>query len=342
MKALLGEASRSVATIRALSVVVVTAAAFALVSAGGTARPARGEPGNGATEERPSPAGQVDSARDARRMLRDFDERLLSLASWLREESEAVQRLKDQLVDQQMNVNQAKARYMNAVLQREIAEIAVKEYTMGISVQELQTAEGEIALAKIELDRARDRLEVMKDRQARIKGLADENSASGLAMNYSCEDQVASATLFVEKCKYALEGDQSKKKVLVEYSKEKRTRELESDVKKALSDELGKHAAWDLEQAKLEKIRKAMKDAKFPTNAHNRIRTFLDRSAPIEEQLHARLGPVATGSDRNDGLRKEVVAQLSDLGDMIEEAEAARAAEQFARLKEWLRGSDSR
>ena len=67
--------------------------------------------------------------------------------------------LKDNLVNQKITAQGAEASYLNAMLARQVAEIAVNEYREGIYKQEMQTAMGEIALAESALKHAEDRLE---------------------------------------------------------------------------------------------------------------------------------------------------------------------------------------
>ena len=65
-----------------------------------------------------------------------------------------------------------------------------------------------------------------------------------------------SEELNFKKAQFTLEQAQSKKKVLVKYTKEKTIKELESEVKKAHSDELAKQATWELEKGKETKLEK--------------------------------------------------------------------------------------
>jgi hypothetical protein len=51
-------------------------------------------------------------------------------------------------------------------------------------------------------------------------------------------------------CQFALERAQSRRLVLVDYTKSKTIKELRSAVEKARLDELDKEAAWDSEKAK--------------------------------------------------------------------------------------------
>jgi beta-lactamase regulating signal transducer with metallopeptidase domain len=129
----------------------------------------------------------------------------------------------------------AEAEYRNASLNREVAEIAVIEYEEGIFKQDLATVVGEIKLAESDLKRFEDRLEWV--RRMFSKG-------------YVPKAGVISEEQTLRKARFALEQAQSKKKVLVDYTKGKTIKELKSEVEKARSDELAKKKAWELEKAK--------------------------------------------------------------------------------------------
>ena len=67
--------------------------------------------------------------------------------------------LKDSLNNQKISTQQAEASFKQAFLTREVAEYAVKEYVEGVFKQDKATIEGQIALAKSDLERAIDRVE---------------------------------------------------------------------------------------------------------------------------------------------------------------------------------------
>ncbi len=104
------------------------------------------------------------------------------------------------------------------------------EYVEGIFKQDFATVEGEIKLAESELSRSADRVD-----------WAQRMFSKG----YVSLAQKVSEDLALKKARFALEQAQSKKKVLVDYTKEKTIKELKSEVKKARSDELAKKATWD-------------------------------------------------------------------------------------------------
>jgi HlyD family secretion protein len=149
--------------------------------------------------------------------------------------------LKDQLVNQKITTKSAEANHENAKLTREVAEIAVVEYTEGIFKQDLATVEGEIKLAESDLSRSEDRLDWA--RRMYEKG-------------YVSMATKVSEELTLKKARFALEQAQSKKKVLVDYTKGKTIKELQSEVEKARSDELAKKATWELENSKEKKLEK--------------------------------------------------------------------------------------
>src|SRR5262249_18100878 len=61
--------------------------------------------------------------------------------------------VRDRLAHQALMLQRAKAAYLNARLAREVAEIKVREYEDGTYKQDLQTVNGEIALAEAHLNR---------------------------------------------------------------------------------------------------------------------------------------------------------------------------------------------
>ncbi len=149
--------------------------------------------------------------------------------------------LKDTLVNQTITTESAKANYSNAILTREVAEIAVKEYEEGIFVQDLANVDGEIKLAESDLSRALDRVDWA--RRMFDKG-------------YVSEATKVTEELALQRAKFTKEQSQTKRHVLVTYTKGKTIKTLKSDVEKARSDELAKKATWELEVGKESKLRK--------------------------------------------------------------------------------------
>jgi len=153
--------------------------------------------------------------------------------------------LKDTHKNQMITTAQAEASYQQARLTREVAEVAVKEYEEGTYKQDLETILGEIALAESDVTRSRDRLDWST--KMHLKGYVSE--AQKLADKSS-----------LQKAEFSLEQAQTKKAVLLKYTRDKTLLELRSDVKKAESDELAKKSTWSLEKDKEDKLVRQIKN----------------------------------------------------------------------------------
>jgi len=136
---------------------------------------------------------------------------------------------------QQLATRRAKASFEIAKLTREIAEIAVEEYEEVGYPRDLASVEGEIKLAEAEVLRSEDRV-----------GWAKRMHEKG----YVSQAQKTAEEMNAKKTQFALEQTQSKRSVLVEYTKNKTIKELRREVEKARSDELDKEEAWRLELVK--------------------------------------------------------------------------------------------
>jgi HlyD family secretion protein len=147
--------------------------------------------------------------------------------------------LKDTLINQKIATQQAEASYKQAKLVREVAEYAVKEYTLGIYLQDLATYKGQIKLAESDLERAIDRLQWSTDMKK--KGYVS------IATNIADQLTKQQADFDLEQAKMQLE-------VLEKYTKEKQIKSLNSDVEKAKADELSKESSLNLEQTKEKKL----------------------------------------------------------------------------------------
>jgi hypothetical protein len=317
----------------ALRLALAATIATALVGFGMTSAPSLAGGGDDETRSREGNPSRADRVAEARRALRACDDRLIGLAKRVLDERDPRQAVMDQLVELRIDVGQAHADYLNAKFDREIAEIAVVEYKEGIFPQELSTVEGELSLAKSDMERGRDLVTIAKERQEKIKEVADENTAYGRAMGFQYSDLIVSAMLEQEKRKLALEQAESKKKVLVAYIQPKRIKELEAQVAATRSKESAKQAAWEALKEQLDGLEKTVKTPTAYSDVARRILGLIDRALPIEELAHARLDQLAAKADSGESLRKELRELTNQLGAIVEEAESAKAAADFARLK---------
>ncbi len=136
---------------------------------------------------------------------------------------------------QQIVARKAEADYHKARLDREIAEIKQLEYQESELPQDLDSVDAEVMLAESDLSRAEDRSQWA--RRMFAKGFV------ALAVKVSEE-------LALKKARFTLEQAQTKKRVVVEFSKGKSIKELKCAIEKARAEELARKADWELEKSR--------------------------------------------------------------------------------------------
>jgi len=312
--------------------VALSSAQPKLIRAGGGLQASPSAPASG-------PAGQSGFVAEIRSTLKKQHEQMIDLANQLTGRSDGLGKLEDQLVNQRITVESAKAIFSNAELTREVAEIAVLEYEQGIFPQDEATAQGELKLAQSDRERARDSIEIAKDRLAKIKQ-ASKGSAPDIANEFTFADILLNAEQRLPRSELALRQAESKLKRLQEYTKPRTIKELKSEVEKARSIELAKRAVSELEQSKIKRLEEAIK-ARNRFARERKARELLDRQAldsldraiPIEEKLRTKLEQLTKNGKPDDPLRNEIQDLTNQLQALIEQAQAARSAARFDELK---------
>ena len=122
-----------------------------------------------------------------------------------------------------------------ATLHREETELAVAEYVEVAYPRDLAAAEAEIERARAELKRAESRFNW--SREMLEKGYVPQatNVADGLSL---------------DRTKFDLEQAETQMQVLTKYTRDKRTKALNSDVDRARADAWAKRATWERERAR--------------------------------------------------------------------------------------------
>jgi RND family efflux transporter MFP subunit len=162
--------------------------------------------------------------------------------------------LRDQLWNQKIATQAARVAYENARLTREAAEIAVVEYKDGVYPADMQTVQGEIKKAELNLTKTQSRFE--RTRKARQKfsellgGKERPTEPSDIVAQLDLDDRLDDAEQALSRVRLSLEQAQTRRNVLENYTKGKTIKELNSEVLKAHSDELAKQERWKLEKEK--------------------------------------------------------------------------------------------
>jgi HlyD family secretion protein len=147
--------------------------------------------------------------------------------------------LQDSLTTQKIATRKAEAEHKQALLTLEVAKISVQEYEKGTYPSDIQTADGELALANSDLARAKDR-----------KDWADRM----LKQQLLSESQHLADVFALQKAEFTLKQATTKRMVLEKYTRDKELTELNANVEKAKSDTLAKEQTYALEKSKEDKL----------------------------------------------------------------------------------------
>jgi hypothetical protein len=270
-----------------------------------------------AGDDAPSSKGVVTRAAfvvEIQRSLKADDERLVSLAQQVLGQPSDPAKLEDQVERLRIEAMKAEGDHEYARLRREIAELALREYTEGILPHELATAEAELSMAQAQMVQIRNRVAQPRDEVEKIQMQLNDQKAG-----------------------FTLDLAESKKSMLVKFTKSHRTQQLDAEIARARSDERARKAQWELAKGRLEKAQKPDADELNRTDIAKRILALLDRAIPIEEHVQARLQQVKKEANPNDAAEKEIRGLMDQLEAIIDEAEVVKAADDFARVKPRLR-----
>ncbi len=266
----------------------------------------------------------------ARRALNDVYERLIGLAERALKEPPSSE-LRSQLMKIRRLEESSIANHRNAKLTREIAEIAEIEYKEGIYVQDLATIEGEIHQASSDRSRKQDMVEFAKDRLARISASSDK-TAVDLDIEYSYSDKVVSAEREASRSLAALEKAEAKKKLLVEYARPRRLKQLQSEVEKARAEELAKQAESESRKAEVDRLEKTLQH-QAPGTDVKRILALIQRAIPIEEKVRGKIDQFDRDERNRQSILKEIQDLTNELSAIVDEGESLWSASEFAGLK---------
>jgi len=288
----------------------------------------------------PAPASRSDFISEVRRTLTAQQDRMIELAGRVFRYEEDLAQLADQLQGRKTPVEAAKARFDNARLAREAAEIKVKEFTDGTFAHDLALIELEIKIAQEEVATSGEETKRAEDQLARIKQ-ASTGSVGEISLEFGFEGKVVAAQLGERRAGFALAQAESRKKILNDYTKQKRLKELLSDREKARSEELARRAAWELELAKAMQLEREAKQNDLPRDLKRSL-VLLDRAIAVQEQVRHKLDDVAKQGNITERLRKEIQDLTGQLRALVDEADGERAALQFDKLKPRIRSAADR
>jgi HlyD family secretion protein len=170
----------------------------------------------------------------------------------------------DRLTNQRITAIRSRAAHRRNQAAREIAEVNLTEYVEGLF--KLQVGEAQVAIKKAEAE-----LAIAEDEFA-AKKTGKESAARGIA-------------------RLALEIAQTRKRILLDYTKDKTMRELKLAIDVARAEELATNEVWELEVSKEKRLEREIEACKIVTPRDGKIVYFYG-----EEGSKPRIGWKPDGS----------------------------------------------
>ncbi len=284
--------------------------ALAFVVFCGLALPAMAQSGPGAGG-RPS-----DVRREVVRSLKTSGDRLAALARRIAEPADDDCDMTEVLGLLRIRRRQAEADHLKAKLAREFAEIAVREYAEGVRKQDENSIEIEITLTESVLVQADD-----------------------LAATAETDDDKVWTRLNAQGAQLALNAKQMLKTRLIDYTAPRRIQELEAEVVRCRTVERVAEAKWKALQAEEARLAKVAADRSTRSTPERRGPAAVARAVAFHERIMAQFAEGAKGTESAEVLLKEIREPTNGLETLVDEAEAAVAADDLARWKPLVRAA---
>ena len=126
--------------------------------------------------------------------------------------------------------------------------------------------------------------------------------------------------------------------MLEEYTKDKTVKELRAKVQLARSDELAKKATLELEQGKLNRLKRTASKNDLSI-AEKQILIDLDRAMVVDDTIRSKLDQLTKNGKPDNELLKNIQDLTNQLELIVEQAESERAAAQLEKLKPSIHGA---
>jgi hypothetical protein len=211
---------------------------------------------------------QAAARDDPARLAEARRAKILSMAEPLLARGENVQELKEKLAELSASARRGAAELKKAELSVEVAKISLNEYLQGVFPSDIQTAEGDVALASSDLARAEDR-----------KAWADKMLKKG---NISESEHLADV-FALKKAEFAVQQAKTIREVLEKYTKGKEVKRHDRCIKDAEENVAEKKALALLATTKLPALEQQIQDESL-TTGETQVLVLLDQVAQLEDK----------------------------------------------------------
>jgi hypothetical protein len=253
------------------------------------------------------------------------------LAGYMLARVDEFERLEGQATERAAALKKTRAAYETARSARAAAENAVTEYEQGTARLDEAKVSGEMFEAWQNLERTRNNIQEQTDKLAQLRATS-KDAIAVLAASILTKQRLRVAESRVAEAAEQFEDAESRLHELLEKTKPSRVKDLRATVETRKAEELELKARWELEQSQLARLQLEL-IAQAPTALERRVLALLDRAIELEDQIQARLGPLATLRTIDPGGRREIDDLFDRLATIVEEAELAAVAAENARLK---------
>lgn len=174
--------------------------------------------------------------------------------------------LRDSLINQRIAIQGADAAYQQAKLAREVAEIALNEYTQGVYPSERVSALGAVHEEEESIKQAEARLKRTQSARERLNAIQSgrkAETAADVAAELDVADRLSDAQRALPRHRLALENAQHKLDVLEKFTRERTEKQRRIEIGEARVVEAAKRDALALEKARGDKIERQITDCKL-------------------------------------------------------------------------------
>jgi hypothetical protein len=211
---------------------------------------------------------QAPAKGDSPTLNDERKDKLVQIAEAILARIDRARDLKDDIKNSKVSERKAEAEQKQAALTVDVAEISATEYRKGTYPSDLQTADGELALAISDLERAKDRKD-WSDRMLQKGSISEvQNKTDGQAL---------------EKAKQTLAAAKAKREKLEKEDFPRELAELEGNVKKAKEALARKNSELAETRARLQKLEQRAKDQALAAS-EIKILTLIDEGGRLEEK----------------------------------------------------------
>jgi hypothetical protein len=229
---------------------------------------------------------------------------------------------------------QAELDHAVTTTEREAAERKLADYEKFQSPARLEELERHIVLARKNLEVAKNAHAACQSTRDKL-GRLDNETVSSLITARQMGLELEAAALELQKAQFEVELAESNKNVLIEFDRERETRELKSEVEKAIADEMAATMVSEMAKNRLESLTKSVPD-RLPAGLrplHDQLRKLLQ----LDKEFREKLGKLKPESPDGPNALRALSAAMDAYEQQIAEAEQVEDQSSFSEFNTMIK-----